>query len=65
MEKTRIIVSHGEMKKIAGIFGKSFPTIRKALRGDINVQDCDKIRKCAVERGGIEVRVSEKNDNIT
>lgn len=61
MEKTRIIVSHGEMKKIAEIFGKSFPTIRKALRGDMTVQDCAKIRKCAVERGGIEVRASKRN----
>jgi len=60
MEKARIIVSYGEMKKIAEIFCKSFPTIRRALRGDISVQDCDKIRKCAIERGGLEINEPKK-----
>lgn len=52
---TVIITKYGEINEIARIFKKSLPTVRKALRGDESVKGYTKIRKCAIERGGIEM----------
>lgn len=53
---SRIVTAHGEINEIARIFNKSLPTIRKALRGDTTVEGYEKIRKCALERGAIEMQ---------
>ncbi|MDD3685782.1 MAG: hypothetical protein PHE56_03345 [Bacteroidales bacterium] len=62
MTDTRIIVRHGEISKIAKIFGTSLPRVKRALRGVKTVTDYQKIRKCAIERGGVEVS-EVKNNN--
>lgn len=59
-KQTIIIADHGEITKIAAIFGKAAPTIRRALRGITTVDKYDKIRKCAIERGAIEMKEVEK-----
>ena len=51
----RIIVAHGENQKLAELFGHGMPFIRKALRGERDTLEAHKIRKVALERGGIEV----------
>ncbi len=63
MEKTRIIVPHGKIKKIAELFGLNPLTIRKALRGDESVKKFEKIRKVAREMGGIELKVESRIKN--
>lgn len=63
MEKTRIIVPHGKIKKIAELFGLNPLTIRKALRGDESVKKFEKIRKVAREMGGIELKVESRKSN--
>lgn len=61
---TRIITKHGEITKIAQIFNKSMPAIRRALRGNKTVINYNKIRKCAIERGGIEMTEVQKDDTV-
>lgn len=60
-KQTRIITDYGEICEIARIFKKSLPTIRKALRGETQVLDYAKIRKCAIERGGVEMSEVKNN----
>jgi hypothetical protein len=52
---TRILTKHGERKELALIFKVSQPTIRAALNGSVNTELAVKIRKVALDRGGIEV----------
>jgi hypothetical protein len=63
-KQTRIITAYGEISEIAKIFKKSLPTIRKALRGNTQVLDYAKIRKCAIERGGVEMSSVKNNDAV-
>jgi len=49
-----ILVPHGLKKELSDIFSRSLPFIRKALRGKTNHPDAPKIRKFALEKGGIE-----------
>lgn len=56
LKKTRIITEHGEIKRIAKIFGLCQLTVRKALRGDSSVREYSKIRKFAIDRGATEVQ---------
>lgn len=63
-KQTRIITEYGEINEIARIFKKSLPTIRKALRGETQVLGYAKIRKCAIERGGVEMSSVKNNDAV-
>lgn len=56
MSKQSVIwVSHGESKQLAAIFKKSYPTIRKALRGEVDNELARRIRTAALRRGGKEL----------
>ena len=55
MKLNRIIVAHGERKQLAELFGHGMPFIRKALAGDRETPEALRVRKAAIERGGIEV----------
>jgi len=48
-----ILVPHGLKKELGDIFNRSLPFVRKALRGKTNHPDAPKIRKLALEKGGI------------
>ena len=50
----KILVAVGEKKQLMKIFGKSHVTIRRALNGETKTPLSLKIRKAAIERGGIE-----------
>jgi DeoR/GlpR family transcriptional regulator of sugar metabolism len=50
----RVFVSHGEKKELMKIFGVSHVTVREALNGNLGSKLAAKIRKAAVERGGVE-----------
>lgn len=50
----QILVKHGEKSKIAAIFGVSLVTVRDALNGKTKSDLSTKIRKEAVDRGGVE-----------
>ena len=54
--KPRIIVSHGEMNALSGLFSVSLPTVRSALRGNTRSALSEHIRELALMRGGIPVR---------
>jgi hypothetical protein len=51
-----IKVEHGVSGKLQKIFGVSAPTIRRALRGNlegrISIEKAKRIRKAALENGG-------------
>ena len=49
-----ILVDLGEKKVLAELFKVSHPTVRKALAGEIESPTALRIRKAAIERGGIE-----------
>lgn len=49
-----IITKHGEKKKLEKLIGVCHVTIRGALNGTINTDLAKRIRKLAIERGGME-----------
>lgn len=51
----KILVDVGEKKELAKIIGCSKPTIRAALEGKEITAMNVRIRKLAIERGGIEI----------
>lgn len=53
-KQSEILVGYGERQKLAAIFRKSLPTIRKALRGEVNNELARRIRTAALRRGGVE-----------
>jgi hypothetical protein len=55
----KILVELGERKKLMKIFGKSHVTVRRALNGQTNTLLAQKIRKAAIERGGMEQTKTE------
>ena len=58
MEKgNKIIVDYNVKKKLL-ILG-SYPTIRKALAGDVETPQKIQIRKAAIENGGVEIEQEE------
>lgn len=59
---TIIVTDHGERTIIGKIFNLSAPTIRRALNGDSSVRDYAKIRKCALERGAVEMHEVTKDN---
>jgi hypothetical protein len=44
------------------IFDVSYPTIRRALNGTTNTELAKKIRKVALIKGGVELKVVEKQN---
>ncbi len=57
---TKILVNHGDKQKIMKIFQCSYPTVRTALNGKVNSSLAHKIRKTAIEYGGVEVEIIKK-----
>lgn len=51
----RILVAPGEKLYLRRLFKASYPTVRKALNGKSSSSLSLKIRKAALERGGVEV----------
>lgn len=59
-----ILTRYGEKSILAKMFNTSHVTVREALRGNTNSELSKKIRKAAIERGGIEIE-TETNKNKT
>lgn len=53
-----IIVPHGLKDKLIKKFNTSYPTVRKALKGEGQSLTCLKIRKEALKSGGVEVKAN-------
>ena len=51
----KIILPHGGLRKLTELANVSGPTARAALRGDRHTTKAFKIRKLALELGGIEI----------
>lgn len=51
----KILTVHGDKKELAKIFKVSHVTVREALKGTVDTPLAKKIRKAAIERGGVEV----------
>ncbi|MBQ9146501.1 MAG: hypothetical protein IJX68_02150 [Rikenellaceae bacterium] len=49
-----ILVANGERRTICRLLKVSEPTVRKALRGERATDIALKIRKLALDRGGVE-----------
>jgi len=58
----KIIVDHGEKKKLMTLFQVSHVTIREALAGRTKSQLSTKIRTAALERGGIEPQTTLRHE---
>ena len=56
-----IIVDHGERQKLMKILNVSYPTIKKALNGEILNERAQKIREMAIKRGG---KILTPNEDI-
>ena len=55
MNNMRVIVNHGEVNKLADLFGVSLPTVRSALRGKTSTKLSQNIRETALNRGGVQI----------
>lgn len=66
--QTIIMVNYGTMAVISKNLGVSYPTIRKALRGEFNANNPEerdlalRIRKCALNNGGRELCAATTNN---
>ena len=49
----RVLVEHGEIVKLAQLLGVARKTVREALSGQTNTDLAKKIRKVALDRGGV------------
>lgn len=56
----KILVAVGEKKQLMKIFNRSHVTVRRALNGEIDTELARKIRKAAIERGGVEQPKNKK-----
>lgn len=56
----KIILPHGALKKLRKLSGVSEPTARAALRGESHTTRAFKIRKMAIELGGVEMSDSKE-----
>lgn len=57
----RILVEYGEMVKIARLLDTNRETVRYALKGDVLTPLGLRIRKLAIERGGVIQDSSKSN----
>lgn len=62
MNKNKIIVPQGTKGKLQKIFNTSHVTVRRALNGEGDSLLRNKIRKAALELGGIEMKIVDKNN---
>lgn len=51
-----ILTRNGEKKQLMRIFDVCHVTVRESLRGNISTPLALKIRKAAIERGGVELK---------
>lgn len=58
----KVLVPHGERKKLAALFNVSMVSVRKALAGTTHSDLAKRICKAAVERGGVYVDDHSKKD---
>lgn len=58
--KTIIRVDQSVRKEIIKILGTSYPSVRRALNGTHDSELARKIRKIALEKGGIELKPVKK-----
>lgn len=49
----KVLVEHGEVAKLARLFGIARKTVSEALSGQTNTDLAKKIRKVAIDRGGV------------
>lgn len=49
----RVLVEHGEINKLAQLLGVARKTVSEALNGQTNTPLARKIRKLAIDRGGV------------
>lgn len=49
----KVLVEHGEVAKLARLFGIARKTVSEALSGQTNTDLAKKIRKLAIDRGGV------------
>ncbi len=59
-QKTIIKVDQSVRKEIIEILGTSYPSVRRALNGTHDSELARKIRKVALEKGGVELKPVEK-----
>jgi hypothetical protein len=59
-EMNRILLPHGALKKLIELAGVSEPTARMALRGQRHTTRAFKIRKLALELGGVEMSAEKE-----
>lgn len=52
---TKIITEHGLKHEIKKVYGYSYPTIRRALRGSDDTEAAKRIRWYALRHGGVEM----------
>jgi hypothetical protein len=52
---TKILIEYGKRKKLMALLNTTFPTVRKALNGAEDTELCRKIRRAALENGGVEM----------
>jgi hypothetical protein len=48
-------VTHEENQKLAKLFNHGMPFMRKSLAGESGTSEALRVRKAALERGGVEV----------
>ena len=51
--KAKVFVMHGEINKLAQLLGVARKTVSEALNGQTNTPLARKIRKLALDRGGV------------
>jgi hypothetical protein len=57
----QILTRFGERKALCEIFEVTMPTVRSALAGSSRTKLAKRIRKAAIERGGMEVESEKMN----
>jgi divalent metal cation (Fe/Co/Zn/Cd) transporter len=61
----KIIVAHGKKQKLQKLFNACHVTVRKALNGEKEDDLSKRIRKAALEDGGLEVVIITKERAVT
>lgn len=59
----KIMLSHGEQKKLAKDFKVSHMTVYRALSGKRDTPQAKMLRKAAIERGGMEFKPNRFNQS--
>jgi|AGTN01.1.fsa_nt_gi hypothetical protein len=60
MGNTIIKVEYSVRKEIMKMLNVTYPTIRKALNGETDTELSKKIRKMAIAKGGVELKIIDK-----